>query len=203
MTFGINVKSEDSEVQLSSEFPSYLCIFSGVVTDRNINTGVILGDDVIVTTGLSSSSGLAETGGGLYASGLRSFGTNRVLIFRRSDKINAPPDKYGVQVMSSDGHMTFTSGRHMLLFAKQPVIAGSGIIHQGSGARSIPLPGTSEHVVLAMALSCDINGKVNLHTVGEIYRGYGKLTINFSTTPVLVDISNIPQNYSTGDISGI
>lgn len=203
MTFGIIVKSEGNETQISSEFPSYFCVFSGTVTNRNLNMGEVRNDDVIVSTSITSVSGMAETGGGIYQSGLRSFGTNRVLIFRRADKINTPNDSYGVRVIDADGDVTFTSGRHMLLFAKQPVIGGTGIIFQGSGARTVPISGTQEYSVLAMALTCDINGNVQLRTLTEVLRGFGRLTINFSTTPALIDISNIPTNYSSGDISGI
>lgn len=202
MSFGLEVKSEHSGVQVSSEYPSYVCIYSNIIGNRNLNLAGKLEDDVIVSVARDGQSGLASTLGISSASGIGSFGSNRVLVFRRRDKLKPVSDTFGIQVVDETGNTTFSSNGFLLLLPTSPVSNGTGIIWNGSGVRSVPISGTLTYRWLAMALVCDINGNTELRTLGAIAVGVqGRIQISFSTTPILVDISLIPEVYSTGDIA--
>lgn len=198
MSMGFEVRGNDGKLTASSSSPIYACIFSQVLPNNASFTVVgSASSDVMALTKLSGAGGVAPWIGN-SASSLGTRGVHRICIFRPLTQVDIVEEPFGISVFTSDGKISFSSSIYPLVFSKTPqypalIYGGTRLfsVHNGNNFDS--------YVDLSWV---DMSGTVSGEQIlARSYIGYypvtyGLLNRNFE----IVDVNDIPLNYSTGDV---
>lgn len=199
MSMGFEVRGNDGKLTASSSSPIYTCIFSQVLPNNASFTVVgASSSDVMALTKLSGAGG-ASPWIGAAESNLGTRGVHRLCIFRPISQADITEEPFGISVFTPDGKISFSSSSYPLVFSNTPVYPA--LLYGGTRLYSVR---TGVNFSSYSDLSwVDMSGSVSSETILiRTYDGYypvtyGLLNRNF----VIVDVNDIPLNYSTGDVS--
>lgn len=197
--FGIEVMNSSQQLAASSNHEMYVCVLSAVVgTGDHVITNM-LPEDIVATTNLERGANRGAHRGG---AGIRCFGTQRVTVFRRSGAVSGVLD-FGLQVFSSDGALSFSSNHYPMTQA-----SATTTYYASSQPESIVYTAWSGDPSIGMYVIYGLTGvysdggsyafAVNTGATGSQVRfARGVRLIN----PLLLDISDIPLDYSIEGVS--
>lgn len=206
MSFGLEVYGQSSSVQISTDYASYECIFSGTVSNA-VYLQNVEPTDIIAYTYLHG--GLGRFIGGVSAwlnnDGrqhlLTALGVHRILIFRPSSQVVQPKRTFGVEVLGPNGEMYFNGGGLPLIF-KEADFTYAALVYQGSGCEAygdINLgDGQVRFYINTSYVTQSGVFRTARYEANPFYGTWNEPSVDITIPPSIIEVSHIPLYFNLG-----
>lgn len=185
MSFGMEISNQQGDVVISTENSTFICVQSTGFTNESWVVDGMGANDILVHTNYLIDDFFGNPGFLAYG--------GRLLVFRRKSLVDSPVGGFGLEVLSESGEVLFHSSEY-------PMKAWNGggtpaLVFQNVQFYWATTAGVSFKYGFPRTISSLGVVSTREEIIGSIASTLDRTITGISSTPAILDISNIPVEY--------